>query len=176
MVTFNLTFLWKESSVALAHDTGRCRMYTMQQQTLSQCKSEFSIHSPIHPFLLLTPPPPTPALHLPSARCGRWSLLGSSDICRIKQWLPCAGPQSEPEACCYCVWFLHMQISGHGARQLTVHTPTPQCKHLQVPKLMTALRFWHSEWLVCRNNTLGSIYFSSLFIFVPFVQNYNHIS
>lgn len=113
MVTFNLTFLWKESSVALAHATGRCRMYTMQQQTLSQCKSKFSIHPPIHPFLL---PPPTPALHLPSACCGRWSLLGSSDICCLKQWLPCAGPQSEPEACCYCVWFIHMQISGHGAR------------------------------------------------------------
>lgn len=119
----------------------------------TQCTSKLwaNEHSN-HPFSPCFFSPPTPALHLQSAHGGRWSLHGNSDICRPKQWLPCAGPQSTPEACCYCVWVIHMQISGYGPgwgqAADSTHT-TPKCKRVQVPKLMWVLKIWQSEWLGC---------------------------
>lgn len=58
---------------------------------------------------------------------------------------------------------------GWGQAADSIHT-SPKCKHVQVTTLMTVLRFGFSGWLECTNKHTGSIYFTSLFIFVPFFK------
>lgn len=134
------TIIWKEGAVGLAHAPGRCRWYTMQQQTESMRKWARHSITRTPPY---TPPPTTPALYLPSA------LLWQMEFAWQLGHLP---PQTMALLCRPSVWakgvlllyLSHTHADQPGWGQATDSTP-PQ--RMQVPKLMTALRFWHSERL-----------------------------
>lgn len=66
-----------------------------------------------------------------------------------------------------CLSHTHADQRPRGQAADSTHT-APKCKRVQV--LMTVLRFGSVNDYSAEINTLGSIYFTSLFIFVPFVK------